>query len=232
MFRLKGLSKDRFRRRDKLERMAMLSKPKWRRYHQFLSQTMRLYCRRKLGYDAAGERVTLLPYLVRRTALLRGHAALLGSIAARAVIKRIKYGTSDVVRTGPSGCLRICGCAGDNDVDLTGGACADATAAKERRAEGQGATGPAKRSPAAGGTRAGAGSRATAHLLAVDEVLLEGPGSQRQAGVLHREGRPRGVRNAGGRGGSHRAGRRAEKNITCDIAARHVDPARHPRDCR
>src|SRR5262249_52605803 len=61
----------------------------------------------------------------------RGRPARFGEIAARAVSKRIRYGTSDVVCTGTPGCLRIRICAGDDDVDHTRGACPDLAAGAE-----------------------------------------------------------------------------------------------------
>ncbi len=71
------------------------------------------------------------------------------------------------------------------------------------------AAGPARATgPGAAGTgwpaAAGSGS---ADLRALDQVLPQGTGRQRQAGLLHRQGRPHRVRPAGGRRRHHRAGR-------------------------
>ena len=85
--------------------------------------------------------------------------------------------------------------------------------------------------PAAGAPAAAApapGPAGSADLCALDQVLPEGPGRQRQAGLLHRQGRPHRVRPAGHRGRHHRARRRAEEDPARDAAARHAARARHP----
>ena len=68
----------------------------------------------------------------------------------------------------------------------------------------------------------------SADLCALDQVLPEGPGRQRQAGLLHRQGRTHRVRPARHRGRHHRAGRRAEEDPARDAAARHAARSRHP----
>src|SRR6266545_6355819 len=176
---------------DNLGRMAMLSKACAAALSPIFVADYEALLTAESGILRGQERVTLLPYLVRTQPW--GRPARFGEIAARAVSKRIKYGTSDVVRTGTPGCLRIRICAGDDDVDRTGGARPDDSAGAQGCpcAQGQGAAeGRAGTSSGSGGTAA-AGGRTAAHLLAVDQVLPEGPGSQRQAGLLHRQGRPR-----------------------------------------
>ena len=84
------------------------------------------------------------------------------------------------------------------------------------------------RRPALPPPRPAAGTAGPADLRALDQVLPEGPGSRRQAGLLHRQGRPHRVRPAGHRRRHHRAGRRAEEDPARDAAARHAARARHP----
>ena len=60
------------------------------------------------------------------------------------------------------------------------------------------------------------------------KFCLEGSGSRRQAGLLHRQGRPHRVGPARHRRRHHRAGRRAEEAAARDAAARHAARARHP----
>ena len=84
---------------------------------------------------------------------------------------------------------------------------------------------PRRRRPA----RGPAGS---ADLCALDQILPEGPGCQRQAGLLHRQGRPHRVRPAGHRRRHHRARRRAEEDPARHAAARHAAGSRHPRHRR
>ena len=76
--------------------------------------------------------------------------------------------------------------------------------------------------------RPAAGTAGPADLRALDQVLPQGPGSRRQAGLLHRQGRPHRVRPARHRRRHHRAGRRAEEDPARDAAARHAARARHP----
>ena len=75
-------------------------------------------------------------------------------------------------------------------------------------------------------------SRSSADLCALDQILPEGPGRQRQAGLLHRQGRPHRIRPAGGRRRDHRAGRRAEEDPARHAAARHAARSRNPRHRR
>ena len=72
----------------------------------------------------------------------------------------------------------------------------------------------------------------SADLCALDQILPEGPGCQRQAGLLHRQGWADRVRPARGRGRHHRARRRAEENPARHASARHAARSRHPRDRR
>ena len=92
------------------------------------------------------------------------------------------------------------------------------------------------RRPAAGAPRRGgpaaAGTAGSADLCALDQILPEGPGRQRQAGLLHRQGRPHRVRPARDRRRHHRARRRAEEDPARHAAARHAARPRHPRDRR
>ena len=76
--------------------------------------------------------------------------------------------------------------------------------------------------------RPAAGTAGPADLRALDQVLPQGPGSRRQAGLLHRQGRPHRVRPARHRRRDHRAGRRAEEAAARDPAARHAARARNP----
>ena len=91
---------------------------------------------------------------------------------------------------------------------------------------------PAPRCRRTGGAAAARGSAGSADLRAVDQILPQGPGRQRQAGLLHRQGRPYRVRPAGHRCRDHRAGRRAEEDPARDAAARHAARSRHPRHRR
>ncbi len=77
--------------------------------------------------------------------------------------------------------------------------------------------------------RPAAGTAGSADLRALDQVLPQGPGSRRQAGLLHRQGRPHRVRPARHRRRHHRAGRRAEEDPARHAAARHAARARNPR---
>src|SRR5262249_53321353 len=131
---------------------------------------------------------------------LQGHPFGFGRIAARAVSERIAYGTSDVGRPGSPGCLRFRSGAGDDDAGRAIGACPDSTGAKRPSAspaQGQGSSrgAAATKSCSPGRAAASTARRAAAHLLAVDQVLSEGPGSQCQAGVLYRQGWPCRVRH-------------------------------------
>ena len=111
---------------------------------------------------------------------------------------------------------------------------APAPAAPKARSEGcsQGSGSPGRASPS--GWRSArrrcpaAGTAGPADLRALDQVLPQGAGSRRQAGLLHRQGRPHRVRPARHRRRHHRAGRRAEEAAARDPAARHAARARNP----
>ncbi len=90
---------------------------------------------------------------------------------------------------------------------------------------------PRGRRPGCGGPAAGT-TAGSADLRALDQILPQGPGRQRQAGLLHRQGRPHRVRPAGDRRRHHRARRRAEEDPARHAAARHAAHSRHPRDRR
>ena len=72
----------------------------------------------------------------------------------------------------------------------------------------------------------------SADLRAVDQILPEGSGRQRQAGLLHRQGWPHQVRPARHRSRHHRARRRDQENPARDPSARHAARSRHPRHRR
>src|SRR4029077_153543 len=66
----------------------------------------------------------------------------------------------------------------------------------------------ASRGPGAARAAAGTGRRsASAHLFALDQVLPEGPGGERQAGLFHRQGRKGRIGDAGGGSRADRAGK-------------------------
>ncbi len=99
------------------------------------------------------------------------------------------------------------------------------------RSEGRSGTGrPGPRRGRSGGPGPAAARRTagSADLRALDQVLPQGPGRQRQADLLHRQGWPHRIRPAGGGRRDHRAGRRAEEDPARDPAARHAAGARHP----
>ena len=97
------------------------------------------------------------------------------------------------------------------------------------RSEGGAGSGGSASAAAAARRRRPAGRPAgAADLCALDQVLPEGSGRQRQAGLLHRQGRPHRIRPAGHRRRHHRAGRRAEEDPARDAAARHAARSRHP----
>ena len=77
-------------------------------------------------------------------------------------------------------------------------------------------------------SRPASGAAGSADLRSLDQVLPEGSGSRRQAGLLHRQGRPHRVGPAGHRRRHHRAGRRAEEDPARDAAARHAAHAWNP----
>ena len=121
-----------------------------------------------------------------------------------------------------------------------GGARAHAKGGAQGRAEGrpESRSGRAGRPAGAAGRgcsrrrRPAAGPAGSADLCALDQILPEGPGCQRQAGLLHRQGRPHRVRPAGHRRRHHRARRRAEEDPARHAAARHAARSRHPRHRR
>ena len=75
---------------------------------------------------------------------------------------------------------------------------------------------PSRRRRAAGCRRTAPRTAGSADLCAVDQILPEGSGCQRQAGLLYRQGWPHRVRPARHRSRYHRARRRNQE-----------DPARH-----
>src|SRR5262245_46440501 len=188
------------------------------------SRSRRIWCRHSHNTGGA---VPARGALAERSARGSVDGSTVGFCAGPAGRTRVRRrsGAADAHRADGGGSLRA------DSASATGPA---GTCRAESGSQGR-AQGGARAGTCCPGRPAGAGTRrrsAAAHLFALDQVLPEGPGGQRQAGLLHRQGRPSRVGHAGRGRRADRAGERSQEGASRHLAPGHVAAARNARDRR